>query len=76
MLVYHYSHQEKGEATQSIISNLLNAMSRSGTISAEDEEVIKNVGAVIFEGKTPQYSGRDSVIHMDVPSGHRHGTHG
>ncbi|KAM5536769.1 hypothetical protein V8D89_009487 [Ganoderma adspersum] len=43
---------ETGEATQSIVSELLKTMARGGTVPQEDEEIIKNVGAVMFEAGT------------------------
>ncbi|KAI1792486.1 cytochrome P450 [Ganoderma leucocontextum] len=43
---------ENGEATRSITEKLLSRMARWGTVSSEDEEIIKNVGAVAFEAGT------------------------
>ena len=42
--------QDNGEATQSITAKLLNRLARLGAFSKEEEEVIKNVCAVAFEG--------------------------
>ena len=55
--------------TQSIVSELLKRMARGDTVSQEDEEIIKNVGAVMFEGKTSRLGKVWSLTLTPYPAG-------
>ena len=61
--------QDNGEATQSVTAKLLNRLARLAAFSSEEEEVIKNVCAVAFEGTVRTTLHRKRCLsHFHAPS--------